>query len=445
MARLCYFGVCRNKTGFFHVSDAMPLDSTPLIDSTTDRECPECGLFQSVPALRPGQVADCLRCDATLRRRRRDSLGVVMALSVAGLLLFAIAAVFPLLGLRLAGQERVTTLPGLPVGFERQGLWQLALVVLATTLIAPLAKLLLTGGVIAGLRLDWPAPWLAVMARWRAHLTPWAMIEVFLLGAFVAYTRLAAIASVQVGIALYALGALMVVMIASDAWLDEHALWEAIGRRQVRVPGGHAPAIGCDTCGEVCHEPPGAFCPRCHDRLRTRKPNSLARTWALLLAAVICYIPANAYPVMTVIRFAKGHPSTILGGVQELIEYRMWPLAILVLVASVLVPIMKLVCLSYMLITTQPGGTRRLRDRTRLYRIVDFIGRWSMIDVFMVAILVALVRMGVLASVTPGWGGVFFAAVVILTMLASMSFDPRLMWDAAGPQACDEAQAEAAA
>ena len=422
----------------------MAPDPLKLPDLSTERECPDCGLFQSVPALRPGQVAECLRCDATLRRRRRDSLGVVLAFSVTGLVLFGIAAPYPLLGLRLAGQERVTTLAALPVGFESQGLWQLALVVLATTLIAPLLKLALTAGVIIGLEWEWPAPWLALMARWRAHLTPWAMIEVFLLGAFVAYTRLTALASVHVGVALYALGGLMLIMVASDAWLDEHALWDAIGRRQGPVPPRRGPAIGCDCCGAVCHEPAGAFCYRCHGRLRVRKPESLARTWALLAAAVVCYIPANIYPVMTVIRLARGHPSTILGGVQELIEYRMWPLAALVFLASVLVPMLKLVCLSYMLITTQTGGTRRLRDRTRLYRIVEFIGRWSMIDVFMVAILVALVRMGLLASVTPGLGGVFFASVVILTMLAAASFDPRLMWDAAGAQACNEAQAEAA-
>ena len=113
----------------------------------------------------------------------------------------------------------------------------------------------------------------------------------------------------------------------------------------------------------------------------------------------------------------------------------MWPLALLVFVASVLVPLLKLAGLSYMLITTQRGSQARLVDRTRLYRLVDIIGRWSMIDVFMVSILVALVQMGVLAQVTPGFGGVFFAAVVILTMSASFSFDPRLMWDAAGVSA----------
>ena len=120
---------------------------------------------------------------------------------------------------------------------------------------------------------------------------------------------------------------------------------------------------------------------------------------------------------------------------RELIEYRMWPLALLVFIASVAVPVVKLVLLAYMLITTQRGSPVRLRQRTRLYRLVDIIGRWSMIDVFMIAILTALVRMGQLASVIPGPGAICFAGVVILTMLAAFSFDPRLMWDAAEERA----------
>ena len=138
---------------------------------------------------------------------------------------------------------------------------------------------------------------------------------------------------------------------------------------------------------------------------------------------------------MTVVRFGRGAPSTILGGVEELIAYRMWPLALLVFVASVLVPMLKLVSLVIMLVATHRRSGAWLRERARLYRVVDLIGRWSMIDVFMVAILVALVQMGVVAQVTPGFGGVFFAAVVIFTMLAAFSFDPRLMWDAAPDRA----------
>ena len=398
------------------------------------RECPGCGLLQAVPPLRPGLVAECLRCGELLRRRRRNSLDVTLALNLGGLVLFGIAVVFPLFQMNLSGLHRDTSIPLLPVRFEQEGLWQLSLVVLGTTLIAPLLRLAFTAGAILGLRLGWRAGVLAALVRWRIWLAPWAMTEVFLLGAFVAYTRLTSIATVHVGAGVYALGALLLANVTSDAWLDEHALWEAIGRRrgpQDRVSRAGATRIGCDACGAVSRQIEGSRCPRCDAVLRHRKPNSLARTWALLAAAVLCYVPANLYPVMTVIRFGRGYPSTILGGVQELAEAHMWPLALLVFVASVMVPLLKLAGLSYMLITTQRGSAVRLVDRTRLYRLVDIIGRWSMIDVFMVSILVALVQMGVLAQVTPGFGGVFFAAVVIFTMLAAFSFDPRLMWDAA--------------
>jgi len=323
-------------------------------------------------------------------------------------------------------------------------MWQLALVVLATTVVAPVLKLVLTIAVLVGLRTGVAASTLAAMARLRQHLTPWAMIEVFLLGGLVAYTRLAATATVLVGPALYALGALMLVMVTADAWLDEHALWEAIGRaRRTPAPMGFGPLIGCDSCGRVSRAPPGAPCPRCNAPLKLRKPDSLARSWALLIAAAALYIPANLYPILTLIRFGRGHPSTILGGVQELIEYRMWPLALLVFVASVLVPVLKLVGVALLLVSTQRRWGGRLRDRTRLFRIVDAVGRWSMIDIFMLAVLVGLVRMNLLASVTPGVGAVCFAGVVILTMLSAFSFDPRLMWDAAGQTACAEAEAEA--
>jgi paraquat-inducible protein A len=134
---------------------------------------------------------------------------------------------------------------------------------------------------------------------------------------------------------------------------------------------------------------------------------------------------------MTVIRFGRGEPNTIMSGVIELIQAQMWPLAILVFLASITVPLIKLAGLILMLVMTGEGSVTRLRDRTRLYRLVDSIGRWSMIDVFMITILVALVRMGFIATVLPGTGAIAFAGVVVLTMFAAASFDPRLMWDAA--------------
>ena len=151
-----------------------------------------------------------------------------------------------------------------------------------------------------------------------------------------------------------------------------------------------------------------------------------------MIAATIFYGPANIYPVLTVIQLGAGAPSTIMGGVVELLSSGMYPLAALVFCASVVVPVLKLVALGAMLVATWLGSASRVRDRTRAYRIVATIGRWSMIDVFMASILVALVRFGGVVNIRSDFGAVAFASVVILTMLAAEAFDPRLMWDAAG-------------
>ena len=365
-----------------------------------------------------------------MRKRRRQSFGTTAALMVTGLALFTILMYSPLLGIRLFGREQQTTLPMLPFAFDQFGMWELTLVVLSFTVLAPLAKLLLTVGVIFGLRSDTSPSLLAGMARVRTWLTPWAMTEVFLLGLFVAYTRLTSYATVQIGPALYAMGGLMLVMVAADAWFDEYALWDAISRRQPSAPDRPGMLIGCDTCGHVSRGKPGDLCRVCESNLRVRKPEPIGRCWALLVAAAALYIPANILPVMTIVQLHRSYESTILGGVQELIAYKMWPLALIVFVASIAVPVIKLLLLTYMLITTQLRSDWRLPRRAKLYRLVDVIGRWSMIDVFMISILTALVRMGAIAAVIPGAGAICFAGVVILTMLAAACFDPRVMWDA---------------
>lgn len=163
--------------------------------------------------------------------------------------------------------------------------------------------------------------------------------------------------------------------------------------------------------------------------LHHRKPASLQRTWALVIAAVICYIPANLLPIMSVTSLGQVQSDTIISGVIFLLGHGMWPLALVVFVASVLVPLLKLVILVFLLISVQLRSAWRPRDRTRLYRITEAVGRWSMVDIYVVTILVALVHLGNLATIEAEAGAVFFAAVVVLTMFAAMSFDPRLMWD----------------
>jgi paraquat-inducible protein A len=172
-----------------------------------------------------------------------------------------------------------------------------------------------------------------------------------------------------------------------------------------------------------------AACPRCHNHLHSRKPNSIKRTIALLLSAAILFIPANVYPVMTVMRFGSGEPSTILGGVVQLIDAGMLPLALLVLFASIVVPAMKLAIFTFLLISIRRRSSWRPLDRTRLYRLVEVVGAWSMVDVYLVAILAAVVQLDFLATIQPAIGATFFAAVVVLTMFAAHSFDPRLIWD----------------
>lgn len=385
--------------------------------------------------MKRGHVAECPRCAAVLHRARSEPSRRSLALTLSGLALFVVAVGAPFLSFDLSGQVRDTTLAGMPSAFEAEGFWELDILVLTTTVLAPGAMLVMTLMLLIGIRLQRPPVWLPRIARWRAILRPWSMTEVFLLGVFVAYSRLAALATVEVGAALYALGGLMLMTIAAEALLDAETLWETLGQRCGLAP---VPAsgrlIGCDHCGLVSRGRLGSDCPRCGAALRERKPNSLARTWALLIGAALLYIPANVYPILTVVRLGRGEPSTILSGAQELLQVGMWPLALLVFVASIAVPLLKLAALTWMLVASHRRSSRRLRERTILYRVVDAIGRWSMIDVFMMSILTALVQMGILASVVPNIGAVFFAGVVVLTMFAAFSFDPRIMWDRAGQQ-----------
>ncbi len=172
-----------------------------------------------------------------------------------------------------------------------------------------------------------------------------------------------------------------------------------------------------------------AACPRCGAHLHRRKPESISRAWALLIAGAILYVPANVYPIMTVISFGRGAPDTIMSGVIHLIEADQIPIALLVFFASIAVPALKFVGIAFLLVSIQLKWKWRPRDRTVLYRIMEAAGRWSMIDIFMISILVALVKLGSIATIEPGVGATSFAAVVVLTMFSAMSFDPRLMWD----------------
>lgn len=196
-----------------------------------------------------------------------------------------------------------------------------------------------------------------------------------------------------------------------------------------------ASLLSCGVCHLLVRKPPGAAdpagrCPRCGAALRARKPDSVARTWALVIAALVFYVPANVLPITKVTSLGVVQSDTILSGVIYFIHSGMWPIALVIFIASVFVPLLKLLILMLLLVSVQRRSRWRPKDRTRLYRITEAIGRWSMVDIFVVTILVALVHLGALANIEAQAGAAFFAAVVVITIFAAMSFDPRLIWDA---------------
>ena len=176
-------------------------------------------------------------------------------------------------------------------------------------------------------------------------------------------------------------------------------------------------------------------CPRCGAAVYIRRRNSVQRSWALLITAAILFIPANLLPIMTVSELGKGTPDTIISGIVALMRHGMMPIALLVFTASILVPLFKLIGMVILLLAVRRGKPTRIRRNIQLYRFIERIGRWSMLDIFMISILVALVNFGRLGSIEAGPGTVAFVSVVVLTMLAAISFDPRLLWDAIEPPA----------
>jgi paraquat-inducible protein A len=411
--------------------------------------CRHCGLVQRVPALLPPAVVVCAQCGVTLRRTLRNSLSRALAMTLTALMFFAIACATPLMSVSTSGISLAANLFSGPERLRQQGVWELAVVVLFTTVAAPFLKLLGTAYVLIGLRAPRPPHHLRMVFAFVERLRPWAMVEVYLLGVFVAYVKLVDIVHIDVGFAIYALVGLMIATVAADALLDRQAVWEEMERRglvRFPLPHGEPPvagpaadgraqrqAVACETCEQVAlvQGSERHLCRRCGAHLHHRKPNSAARCWALVIAAFVLYIPANVYPVLTVVQLGSGAPSTILGGVEELITAKMYPLAALVFFASILVPMLKLFGLMLLLVMTQFSRVERLVDRVRLYRIVSVIGRWSMIDIFMESILVALVQFGAIVTIDPGFGAIAFAGVVIITIFAAEAFDPRTMWDAA--------------
>jgi paraquat-inducible protein A len=398
--------------------------------------CPDCGLVQLLPPPAHGQKAECARCGKVLAGSATGRIGAPLALAGTALILLIPATVAPLMLVSSYGASREAWLPTSASALWHDGFPLLGLLVALFSIALPYVYLALLIWVLGSLRFGGRSS-IGPAFRWTKHLRPWVMIEVYLVGCFVSYSRIKAVSTVTVEIGGWALVAAGLVLLVALTQLDERTVWEmlrpgSIARNDLKgIAPAHRKTINCTTCDLIVGEAAaGQHCPRCGATLHRRKPGSIQRTLALVLAGYLLYIPANTLSVLTTVQFGREEHNTIMSGVLELIRNDLWPLAIIVFTASIVLPLIKLFGLTWMLAAIRLGSDRLLVTRTRLYRSIDAIGRWSNIDIFSVAVLVAILQFGSLTAVHAGAGLVAFAAVVIITMLATMVFDPRLMWDA---------------
>ncbi|HEX5459334.1 MAG TPA: paraquat-inducible protein A [Steroidobacteraceae bacterium] len=404
--------------------------------------CPDCGLVQRLPLLRRGHMAECRRCERVLAGAATGRVDAPLALALTALFLLIPATVEPLLSVASHGAARTCWLSSGIAGLWHEGFAALAVIVGAFCLAFPYVYLSALIAVLAALRLGARAH-LGPTFRWIMRLRPWMMLEIFLVGCFVAYSRLRLVVGVQVLTGGWCLMGATLALLLTLTQLDERTVWEVLPLRRARQysrwrserhAGGRGDpgrAIACTACELlVSHAHAGGACPRCAAALHDRKPFAFRATAALVAAGFLLYIPANALPVLTLVSFGNEQSNTIITGVLELIRNRLWPLALIVFLASIVVPLLKLCGLTWMLLATYQGSPRTLIARTRFYRLIDTVGSWSNIDVFVASVLVALLQFGAIAQARAGAGLTAFAAVVILTMIATRTFDTRLMWDA---------------
>lgn len=397
--------------------------------------CHECDFLHAVVPIPDGGKALCVRCGSTLYQQTKDSLDRALALNLAAFIFFILANSYPFLSLKLGGVVEENLMISGALALYQQGMQELGLLVFLTSILFPLLTISGMLYILIPLKLGHHAWNKGAVFRMVQLLIPWSLLGVFMLGVLLSVIKLMDMATIIPGVSLFSFMALMLLASAANVNLDRSVIWPHQKIDPADTASGNTARernlLSCHSCTLLipASQPHQPRCPRCNAAMHQRKANVLAKTWALLITAALLFIPANIYPIMTVIKFGQGEPNTIFSGVVHLIEGGMWPLALIVFFASILVPVSKLLILSMLLITIQFKSTWRQKDRTLLYRVTEVVGAWSMVDIFLIAILSALVSLGSLATILPGTGASFFAAMVIFTMLAAQSFDPRLIWD----------------
>lgn len=401
------------------------------------RACPECDLVVEMPVLRPGEHAQCPRCRHGLWYRPKRPLQGTAATCLAALIMLLASLPFQFASFVVGSSGGQIDLIDAALGLAGVGQALLSLIVLLTILVLPTLYLLAVAYLHLGLLLLTQPPLARSILRLLKQLQPWLMADVFLLAALVALIKVSDQAEVAIGPSFWAFCGYVLLLIKTGKDVNYQGLWLKLeGAAQApfgALTGRSARSQqlqACTCCGQLVHLPSlnQPVCPRCDSRLQPRHRANTQISWALLLTAAMLYIPANTLPIMQTTKFGDSVAATIMGGIIILWENGEIPVALIIFVASIVVPLIKMLVLGWLCLIAQQTQNVGVLMRYRLYQFIEFIGRWSMVDVFVVAILVALVQDGQLLSVLPGPAALAFCGVVVLTMLATLAFDPHLIW-----------------
>jgi paraquat-inducible protein A len=395
--------------------------------------CRDCGTLQRVPLMAGFDVLSCSVCTSTLERRTGRSITAALACSSAALVLLIPANLLPFLTTSIIGVSRQSVIASSATAMFAQGYPELGIAVALLVVVLPLIRLSLLTAVLGALHLGHSSRWLGRGFRYANTLQLWAMADVFLLGFVIAYARLHATIAVEVGVGAMCFVAASLLSLLARATLDVGAVWRAIAPDRelpANLPA-EATMLTCEGCDLLLPESrEGSACPRCAARVHARKPDSLVRASALTLAAAILYVPANIYPMATLPIGFTSVKYTVLQGVIDLSQAKLFGLAMIVFMASFAIPLLKIAALAWCIASVLLRSNKHLVAKTRLYLAVEEIGRWSMVDPFVIACFVPVTQYNALIHGSAEAAAPVFAAVVILTTLAARCFDPRLLWDA---------------
>lgn len=395
--------------------------------------CPQCDMLVELPHLEHGHKATCPRCGTTLTTQWDEPRQRPTAYSLAALFMLLLANLFPFVNMKVGGMSseiELLQIPDILLGDDYASLGTFfMLFVQLFPAFCLIAIILLVN------RVPLPKSVQKFLAHWLFQLKAWGMTEIFMAGVLVSFVKLMAYGEIGVGSSFIPLCLFCLLQLRAFQCVDRRWLWDDIEPMpilaqplKVGVTGIRQGLRACSCCTAIL--PADQLqCPRCGVKGHVRRKNSLQWTLALLITSVLFYLPANLLPVMVTDLLGNKMPSTIIAGVVLLWSEGSYPVAGVIFIASIMVPTLKMIAIGWLCFSASGRGRRDSERMHIIYEIVEFVGRWSMIDVFVIAVLAALVRMGGLMNIYPALGAVMFALVVVITMFSAIIFDPRLLWD----------------